>query len=245
MEDMLRCCVLDFGGNWDEHLSLVEFVYNNSYQASIGMAPYELLYGRPCRSPLCWAESAEHVTLGPQLIEETTEKVRTIRDRLKTVQSRQKSYADPHRREVTFEVGDFVFLKVSPMRGVTRFGVKGKLAPRYVGPFEVAEKIGDVAYRLNLPAHLGHVHNVFHVSMLKKYTPDPSHVLPYVEVPLQADVTYEEQPEKILARELRVLRGTVTPMVKVLWQNHTEEEATWELESETLEKYPYLFVVSY
>ena len=152
LEDMLRSCILDFGGSWGEHLSLVEFTYNNSYQASIGMAPYEALYGRPCRSPLCWAEPDERVTIGPQIIASTTEKIRGIQERLKVVQSRQKSYADLHRREVEFNVGDYVFLKVTPMRGVTRFGVKGKLAPRYVGPFEVIERIGEVAYRLNLPA---------------------------------------------------------------------------------------------
>ena len=152
LEDMLRSCILDFGGSWGEHLSLVEFTYNNSYQASIGMAPYEALYGRPCRSPLCWAEPDERVTIGPQIIASTTEKIRGIQERLKVVQSRQKSYADLHRREVEFDVGDYVFLKVTPMRGVTRFGVKGKLAPRYVGPFEVIERIGEVAYRLNLPA---------------------------------------------------------------------------------------------
>ena len=130
LEDMLRACILDFGGSWDDHLSLVEFAYNNSYQISLGMAPYEVLYGRPCRSPLCWADAEERVTLGPELVQETTEKVNKIRERLKIVQSRQKSYADPTRREVEFDVGDRIFLKVSPMRGVTRFGVKGKLAPR-------------------------------------------------------------------------------------------------------------------
>ena len=115
---------------------------------------------------------------------------------------------DLYRREVEFDVGDYVFLKVTPMRGVTRFGVKGKLAPRCVGPFEVIERIGEAAYRLNLPAQLGHVHNVFYVSMLRKYTPDTSHVIEYEAIPLQEDVTYEEQLVKILVRELKVLRST-------------------------------------
>ncbi|XP_060972536.1 uncharacterized protein LOC133038410 [Cannabis sativa] len=118
------------------------------------------------------------------------------------------------------------------MRGVTRFGVKGKLAPRYIGPFEVIERIGEVAYRLNLPGQLGHVYNVFHVSMLRKYTPDSSHVIEYEAIPLQEDVTYEEQPVKILARELKLLRNREIPVVKVLWKKHREDEATWELESE-------------
>ena len=127
------------------------------------------------------------------------------------------------------------------MRGVTRFGIKGKLAPRYVGPFEIVEKIGEVAYYLNLPPQLGHVHDVFHVSMLKKHTSDPSHVLPYIDIPLQADITYEEQPAEILDREIRLFNHKETPMVKVHWEKHNEEEATWELESEIDEKYLYLF----
>ena len=114
-----------------------------------------------------------------------------------------------------FNVGDYVFLKVSSMRGVTRFGVKGKLAPRYVGPFMIVERIGDVAYRLNLPPQLSHVYDVLHVSMLKNYTPDPSHVLPYVEIPLQSNATYEEQPMEILAREIFLFNHKETPMVKV------------------------------
>ena len=122
----------------------------------------------------------------------TTEKIRAVRDRLKVMQSCQKSYADLKRREVEYDISDFVFLKVFSMRGVTRFGIKGKLAPRYVGPFEIVEKIGEVAYRLNLSLQLGHVHDVFYVSMLKNYTSDPSHVLPYTGIPLQADITYEE-----------------------------------------------------
>ncbi|KAL5795203.1 hypothetical protein ACOSQ2_000023 [Xanthoceras sorbifolium] len=204
---MLRSCILDFGGNWGDHLSLVEFAYNNSYQASIGMAPYKALYGRPCRSPSCWAELDEQITIGPQIIEETTSKVRSIQERLKVVQSRQKSYADLHRREVEYEIGDYVFLKVTPMRGVTRFGVKGKLAPRYIGSSEIIERVGQVTYRLNLLAQLGHVHDVFHVSMLRKYTADPSHIVPHSEIPLREDVTYKEQPVRILAREIKVLRN--------------------------------------
>ena len=151
---MLHCFILNFKGNWDDHLPLVEFTYSNSYQASIDMAPYEALYGRPCRSLICWAEKEKHVAMGPQIVKETIEKIQVIWDRLKVVQSRQKSYADLHRREVELNVGDYVFLKVSPMLGVTRFGIKGKLAPRYVGPFMIVERISDVAYRLDLPPQL-------------------------------------------------------------------------------------------
>ena len=127
------------------------------------------------------------------------------------------------------------------MCGVTQFGIKGKLAHRYVGPFKIVEKIGEVAYRLNLPPQLGHVHDVFHASMLKKYTSDHSHVLPYTNIVLQADITYDEQLAEILGREVRLFNHKETPMVKVHWEKHNEEEATLELESEMYEKYPYLF----
>ena len=127
------------------------------------------------------------------------------------------------------------------MCGVTRFGIKGKLAPRYVGPFETIERIGDVAYRLRLPSQLSQVHDIFHVSMLKKYTRDPSHILPYAKIHLQPDITYEEQPAEILAKEVRLFHNKETPMVKVCWERHTKEEATWELESEMCDKYLHLF----
>ena len=137
LEDMLRACVMDFGGSWEKHLPLVEFAYNNSYQASIGMAPYEALYGRPCQSPLCWVETGETALLGPDLVQETTEKIKSVQQRLVTAQSRQKSCADNRRRPLEFQVGDHVFLKVQPRRGIVRFGQKGKLAPRFIGPFEI------------------------------------------------------------------------------------------------------------
>ena len=149
------------------------------------MVPYEALYERPCRSRLCWVEPDEHVVMGPQIIEKTTKKILAIWDQLNTVQSRLKSYADLDQREVEYDLGDFVFLKVSPIHEVTRLiGIKGKLAPRYMGPFEIVEKVGEVAYRLNLPPQLGHVHNVFQVSVLKNYRHEPSHILPYTEIPL-------------------------------------------------------------
>ena len=166
LEDMLRACVLDHKGGWEEHLPLVEFAYNNSYQASIQLAPYEALYGRPCRSPLCWTEVGESSITGPDLIRDTFEKVSLIRQRLLTAQSRQKSYADVRRRPLEFEVGDHVFLKVMPKRGVVRFGNRGKLSPRFIGPFEILERIGTFAYRLALPPSMSGVHEVFHVSML-------------------------------------------------------------------------------
>ena len=241
LEDMIRACVMDFGGSWDDHLPLVEFSYNNSYHSSIQMAPYEALYGRKCRSPLYWEDLGENRILGPDLLEATKAKVRLIQERVKAAQSRQKAYADHRRRELEFEKGDYVFLRISPMKGVFRFGKRGKLNPRYIGPFEVLERVGRVAYRLALPPHLSHVHPVFHVSMLRKYLPDPTHVLKLPEVEVDEQLTIEERPIQILDKDTRKLRSKEIPLVKVQWQNHTIEEATWEVEKDMREKYPYLF----
>ena len=157
LEDMLRACVLDHKGSWEEHLPLEEFAYNNSYQVSIQMAPYEALYGRPCSSPLCWTEMGESSITDPDLIRDTFKKVSLIRQRLLTAQSRQKSYVDVRRRPLEFEVGDHVFFKVMPKRGVVRFGKRGKLSPRFIGPSEILERIGIVAYWLALPPNMSGV----------------------------------------------------------------------------------------
>ncbi|XP_071688789.1 uncharacterized protein [Rutidosis leptorrhynchoides] len=158
-EDMLRAYALDWKGNWDEYLCLVEFAYNNSWQASICMAPFEMLYGRKCRAPVCWNETGEKLIEGPELVRVTNEKVAIATNRLKEAQLRQKVYADKHRRPLEFVVGDKVFLKVSPWKGIRRFGLKGKLSPRYIGPFEILDRVGEVSYRLALPPQLSHVHN--------------------------------------------------------------------------------------
>ena len=151
LEDMLRGCVLDFLRSWDRYISLMEFAYNNSYQSSIGMAPYEALYGRRCRTPICWTELHEHKIIGPDLVKDTKEKVWIIQQGLKDASDRQRSYADLKRRDIAYELGDKVFLKVSSWRKILRFGKKGKLSPRFIGPYEVLERIGPVAYRLTLP----------------------------------------------------------------------------------------------
>ncbi|XP_063942791.1 uncharacterized protein LOC135150428 [Daucus carota subsp. sativus] len=207
IEDMLRVCAIDFKGNWDEHLPLVEFAYNNSYHASIGMPPYEALYGRKCRSPVYWDEVGERKILGPELVQQTKEVIEIIQKRLIAAQSRQRNYADQSRRDVEFEDGEAVLLKVSPWKGLSRFGKKGKLSPRYVGPFEILRRIGKVAYELALPPQMEHIHNVFHVSMLKKYNPDSKHVIEYEPIELEADLSYVEKPVEILDRKEKVLRN--------------------------------------
>ncbi|PWA91039.1 reverse transcriptase domain-containing protein [Artemisia annua] len=168
LEDMLRACVIDFGNGWDKYLPLAEFSYNNSYHTSIKAAPYEALYGRKCRSPICWAEFGESQLTGPDLVHETTEKIVQIKNRMQAARDRQKSYADKRRKPFEFQVGDKVMLKVSPWKGVIRFGKRGKLNPRYIGPFEILARVEPVAYRLALPSELSAVHNVFHVCNMKK-----------------------------------------------------------------------------
>ena len=168
---------MEFRGSWDTHLPLIEFAYNNSYRASIGMAPYEALYGWKCRTPVCWDEVGERKLVGPEIVQVTCDKITVVRDRLKIAQDRQKSYANNRCRDLEFEVGDMVFLRISPWKGVLRFGKRGKLSPRYIGPYRIVERIGEVAYRLELPSDLNRIHDVFQVSMLHKYIPDPSHVL--------------------------------------------------------------------
>ena len=241
LEDMLRSCVMEFGGNWDTHLPLIEFAYNNSFQASIGMAPYEALYGRQCRTPVCWDEVGERKLTSPDLVQITSDKIRVIRDRLKIAQDRQRSYSDKRRKDLEFQVGDRVFLRVSPWKGIIRFGRRGKLSPRYIGPYEVTARVGAVAYQLELPAELSRIHNVFHVSMLRKYLADPSHVLVEQPVELEENLSYPERPVQILDRKEQVLRKKTIPLVKVLWRNHAIEEATWEPEEQMRAQHPHLF----
>ncbi|KAI3810893.1 hypothetical protein L1987_20525 [Smallanthus sonchifolius] len=168
LENMLRACVIDFGNTWESHLLLVEFSYNNSYNTSIKAAPFEALYGRKFRSPICWAEVGDSQLTGTELVLETSEKIVQIRNCMAAARDRQKCYADNRRKPLEFHVGDMVLLKVSPWKGVIRFGKRGKLNPRYVGPFKIMKRIGPVAYQLDLPEGLGGVLNVFHISNLKK-----------------------------------------------------------------------------
>ena len=205
------------------------------------MAPYEALYGRPCRSPLCWTEVGESSITGPDLIRDTSKKVSLIRQRLLTAQSRQKSYADVRRRPLEFKVRDHVFLKVMPKRGVVRFGKHGKLSLRFIGPFEILERIGFVAYRLALPPSMSTVHEVFHISMLRKYTPDPAHVVDWGQIEVDTDRTFEEGPVCILDSRDQVLRRKTVRLVRVLWRHYGVEESTWEYEDTMRATYPFLF----
>ncbi|KAK1431807.1 hypothetical protein QVD17_08491 [Tagetes erecta] len=241
LEDMLRTCIIDFGGSWDSHLPLIEFSYNNSYHTSIKCAPFEALYGRKCRSPICWTEVGDNQITGPEIIQETTDKIAQIKEKMRASRDRQESYANRRRKPLEFQIGDMVLLKVSPWKGVVRFGKKGKLAPRYVGPFEVVERIGLVAYRLRLPQELNGVHDVFHVSNLKKCLTDDPVIIPLDEVRIDDKLHFIEEPVEILDREVKKLKRSRIPIVKVRWNSRRGPEFTWEREDHMKRKYPQLF----
>jgi hypothetical protein len=223
---MLRACALKYGKSWDKSLSYAEFSYNNSYQASIEMASYEALYGRQCRTPLFLSQTGESQVFRPEVLKDAEKQVQMVHKSLKVAQSQQKSYADKRRRDLSFEIGDFIYLKVSPMRGTRRFRVKGKLAPRYVGPFNIIDCKGEVAYQLELPPQLSEVHDVFYVSQLKKCLRVPEKQLPMKYLDLGGDLTYSKRPIKILDSAERVTRSKVIKMCKVQWSHHTKDEAT-------------------
>ncbi|KAJ9555926.1 hypothetical protein OSB04_010540 [Centaurea solstitialis] len=232
LEDMLRSCVIDFGGNWDTHLPLEEFAYNNSYHSSIGMAPFEALYGRKCRTPTCWLEAGEKQFAGPEIIQETADKMKGIRECLKAAQDRQKSYADKKRRPIDFQVGDRVMLKVSPWKGIIRFGKRGKLSPRFLGPFTILEKVGLQAYRLELPPEMDGIHPTFHVCYLRKCLAEEESVIPLSEIRVDSGNRCVEEPEAILERKTKKLRHKEVAMVKVQWKHHRGANVTWEAEED-------------
>ncbi|GKA04991.1 putative reverse transcriptase domain-containing protein [Tanacetum coccineum] len=242
LKDMLRVCVIDFGGNWDVHLPLAEFSYNNSYYSSIRCAPFEALYVRKCRSAVLWVEIGESSLIGLELVQETTDKVVLIKEKLKAARDSQKSYADNRRKPLELEVGDCVLLKVSPWKGVIRFRKKGKLAPRYVGPFEILERIVPVAYRLRLPKELRSVHDTFHVSNLKKCLADANLHVPLDEIKIHKTLRFVEEPVEIMDREVRSLKRSRISLVRVRWNSKRGSEFTWEREDHMKSKYPHLFV---
>ncbi|XP_070029812.1 uncharacterized protein [Nicotiana sylvestris] len=206
---MLRACTLDFKGSWDDHFPLIEFAYKNNFQASIQMAPFEALYGRIYRSPIGWHEVREAELIGLDLVYQSMEKVKIIKERLKTAQSHQKSYSDGRRRDLEFKEDDW--------------------------------RIGQVAYKLELPPELSLVHPIFHVSMLRRVVGDPSTIMPVETIEVNEELSYEEFPVAVLDRQVQKLRNKEITSVKVLWRNQQVEEATWEAEDEIKKKYPHLF----
>nr|GEU47191.1 putative reverse transcriptase domain-containing protein [Tanacetum cinerariifolium] len=204
LEDMLRACVIDFGRGWAKHLPLVEFSYNNSYHASIKVAPYEALYGRKCRSPVCWAEVEDAQLTGPEMIQDTTEKIILIKQRMQAAQDRQKSYADRK-------------------------------------PFKVLARVGDVAYMLKLPRELSRVHHTFHVSNLKKCYADEPLAMPLEGVYIDDTLQFVEEPVENMEREIKRLKRSRIPLVKVRWNYRRGPEFTWEREESFKQKYPHLF----
>ncbi|GJS56740.1 putative reverse transcriptase domain-containing protein [Tanacetum coccineum] len=199
LEDMLRACVIDFGGSWDVHLLLAKFSYNNSYHLSIQCAPFKALYRRKF----------------------------LIKEKLKAARDCQKSYADNRRKPLQFEVGDQVLLKVSPWKGMIHFGKKGKLASRYVGPFEILERIGPVAYRLRLPEELSSVHDTFHESNLKKCLADANRHVPLDKIKVDKTLRFVEEPVEIMDREVKSLKRSKILIVKVHWNSKRGPEFTW------------------
>ena len=238
---MLRACALTYGKDWEASLAYAEFSYNNSYQASLKMSPFEALYGRRCRTPLMWSEVGERALLGPALIKEAEDRVAEVREKLKTAQSRQKSYSDKRRKDLNFQVGEYVYLRVSPIRGTRRFRVRGKLAPRYIGPYKVLRKVGAVAYKIQLPPELADVHDVFHVSQLRKCLRVPEEHVPVETLDLQDDLQYQEVPVRILDTVSRRTRGSTVRLCRVQWSRHTEAEATSEREDALRKEFPFLF----
>ncbi|GJY19834.1 ribonuclease H-like domain-containing protein [Tanacetum coccineum] len=206
------------------HLPLIEFSYNNSYHTSIKAAPFEALYGRKYRSPICWAEVGDAQLTGPETIRETTEKIIQIKHRLQDSHDQQRSYADKRHKPLEFQFGDKVMLKVSPWKGVIRFGKRGKLNPRYIGPFKILAKVGMVAYRLELPEKLSHVHSTFHVSNLKKCLSDEPLAIPLDEIHVDDKLNFIEELIEIMDREVKRLKQSHIPIVKA----HTDYPI-WEV----------------
>ncbi|GJW36226.1 putative reverse transcriptase domain-containing protein [Tanacetum coccineum] len=205
---MLRACVVDFENGWDRHLPLIEFSYNNSYHTSIKAAPFEVLYGRKCRSPICWVEVGNAQHTGPEIVRETTEKIIQIKHSLQALHDRQRSYADKRRKPMEFQVGD---------------------------------KVGTVAYRLELPEKLSRVHSNFHVSNLKKCLSEEPLAILLDEIYVDDKLNFIEEPVEIMDREVKHLKKSRIPIVKVCWNSRRGLKYTWEREDQMQKKYPHLF----
>jgi hypothetical protein len=238
IKDKLCACVLMDGPKWDKHLPLAEFSYNNSYQESIKISPFEALYRRPYHTPLSWSESSERVIFGPDIVTEAEEMVNQIQANILAAQSHQKSYANKRRSPLEFEVGDHVYLLVSPMKSVRCFSIKGKLAPRYIGPYPIVDKCGPTSYQEELPTRLSRVHIVFHVSQLKRCLKPLADVVIEDAIPLEPDLTYKAHPIKVLDQQDRVTHNKTTRFYKIQWNDHSKDEATWKYEEFLRSNYP-------
>nr|GFA82347.1 putative reverse transcriptase domain-containing protein [Tanacetum cinerariifolium] len=219
-------CVIDFGKGWERHLPLVAFFYNNSYHANIKAALFEALYGQKCRSPVCCAKVGDVQLTRPKIIYETTKKIVQIRQRLQAAKDRQRSYANVRRKPLEFQVRDRVMLKVSPRKCVIRFRKKGKLNPRYIGPFQILERIGPMAYKLELLEELRNVHNTFYVSNIKKCLCGESLVIPIKEIWLDDKLNFTKKPVEVMDREVKQLKQSRIPIVKVRWNSKRGPEFT-------------------
>ncbi|KAD7116821.1 hypothetical protein E3N88_04089 [Mikania micrantha] len=226
---MLRTCIIDFGGSWDDHLPLVEFSYNNSYHSSIGMPPYEALYRRRCRTPVCWGEVGQKEMGNIASVIDMAEKLRVIKARMKAAQDRQKSYTDKRRRPIEFNIGDRVLLKVSPWKGIIRFRKRGKLSPRYIGPFRIEARVGKVAYRLELPEELNGIHPTFHVSHLRKCLANEQAHVPLDDIEVDNRLNYIQEPVAIMDTKEKQLHNKTVQQVKVQWKHRKGSNATWEM----------------
>jgi hypothetical protein len=236
MEDMLRMYCLEQPSKWYEYLPLVEFAYNNTFHSSIGMTPFSALYGQEVVSPATWFDPVGRVEISQKMLESMEEQTKRVRENLRVAQSRQKSYADQRRCKREFQEGDRVWLRVKPRRSNLSLGNCKKLSPRYCGPFKVLKRIGDLAYRLELPPHI-RVHNVFHVSLLKPYVPD-NFLRISASVPIDETGTFEMVPECFLDFREKKLRGRIIREFLVKWKNYQIEDASWITQEELRQKFP-------
>jgi hypothetical protein len=203
---MLRMHVMHTPKKWEDYLPLVEFAYNNDYQESLKMSPFEVLYGRPCNTLVSWSNHVNRVTIGPDMLKELEQQVTQIKQNLKVAQNRQKSYVDRKRTPREFRVGDHIYLRVRPRKSSLEMGDCAKLAPRYFGPFEVLDRVGPVAYRLALPPTVK-THNVFHVSLLKKYVHDSNHIIEWSVIQVELEGEFLHEPQCLLDRKETSLRN--------------------------------------